>query len=76
IDLIIVPGVAFDRSGKRCGMGAGYYDRFLSQASNARLIGVALTCQMVSDVPCDEHDRMVEYIVTPNEIIKCDIGKM
>jgi 5-formyltetrahydrofolate cyclo-ligase len=27
-------------------------------------------------VPCDEHDRMVEYIVTPNEIIKCDIGKM
>ncbi len=76
LDLIVVPGVAFERCGKRCGMGAGYYDRFLTKAQNALLIGVSLSCQIVPEVPCDEYDHLVEYIVTPCGIIDCNAGKM
>lgn len=76
IDLIVVPGVAYDFAGRRCGMGAGYYDRFLIQAKKAIVAGVALHCQLVSAVPCDEHDYAVQYIINSKEIKKCGEGKM
>lgn len=76
IDLVIVPGVAFDALGRRCGMGAGYYDRFLQKTSHAVTAGVALVCQMVPAVVCDVHDRTVDYIVTRDQLIKCGEGKM
>lgn len=76
IDLVIVPGVAFDALGRRCGMGAGYYDRFLQKTSHAVTAGVALSCQMVSEVVCAEHDQTVDCIVTKDQLIKCGEGKM
>ncbi|WP_054258317.1 5-formyltetrahydrofolate cyclo-ligase [Propionispora sp. 2/2-37] len=76
LDLIIVPGVAYDFAGRRCGMGAGYYDRFLRRARNAVWAGVALQCQLVSKVPCDEHDYAVQYVISSKEIRKCGEGKM
>lgn len=68
LDLIIVPGVAFDRDGRRLGMGAGYYDRFLPKANKAELIGAAWAAQILEKVPTDEHDRLVNYLVTEEGI--------
>lgn len=76
INLVIVPGVAFDALGRRCGMGAGYYDRFLHKTSHAVTAGVALSCQMVPEVVCAAHDQTVDYIVTRDRLIKCGEGKM
>lgn len=68
LDLIIVPGVAFDKDGRRLGMGAGYYDRFLPQASKAELIGAAWAAQILEKVPTDDHDRPVNYLLTEEGI--------
>ncbi|BBB92867.1 MAG TPA: 5-formyltetrahydrofolate cyclo-ligase [Methylomusa anaerophila] len=71
LDLIIVPGVAYDRAGRRLGMGAGYYDRFLLRASKSELIGAAWAAQILDSVPVDEHDRPVNYLLTEEGILNC-----
>lgn len=70
LDLIIVPGVAFDKDGRRLGMGAGYYDRFLLKANKAELIGAAWAAQILEKVPTDNHDRPVNYLLTEEGIFK------
>ncbi len=65
LDLILVPGLAFDRLGRRLGRGRGYYDRILSLASSARRWGVAFDCQIVETVPSEPHDLNVHTLVTP-----------
>jgi 5-formyltetrahydrofolate cyclo-ligase len=69
-DLIIVPGVAFDRTGFRIGYGAGYYDRLLLAANpqSTRLSG-AFDCQLVDAVPSESHDQQVDIIITPTQKI-------
>lgn len=67
IDVIVVPGVAFDSEGYRLGRGKGYYDRFLSEVHKQRLspylIGVCFDFQYVVAVPYEAHDwRMHEVI--------------
>ncbi len=64
IDLILVPGMAFDRHGHRLGRGKGYYDRFLSQAKDCYKIGVCFPFQVVDEVPTDEHDVRMDEIIT------------
>ncbi|MCM1056157.1 MAG: 5-formyltetrahydrofolate cyclo-ligase [Firmicutes bacterium] len=56
--LLLMPGVAFDRSRNRIGYGRGFYDRYLSDkpALQLKTIGVGFRCQMVSEIPCGEHD--------------------
>ena len=71
LELIIVPGVAFDRRGNRLGSGHGYYDRFLSQASATR-VGLAFRMQIIDRVPVGSHDQMMDFIVTEDEIIDCE----
>jgi 5-formyltetrahydrofolate cyclo-ligase len=71
IDLVLVPGVAFDVAGRRLGMGAGYYDRFLLKANEAVWAGLCLSCQLVENVPCAEYDLSVHYLVTAKGIITC-----
>lgn len=71
IDLILVPGVAFDAKGRRLGMGAGYYDRFLLTARRAVWAGLCLSCQLVGNVPCEDYDLPLEYLVTAEGIITC-----
>jgi 5-formyltetrahydrofolate cyclo-ligase len=73
IDLIVVPGVAFDRAGYRVGMGAGYYDRFLPQTAACRL-GVAWSFQVVDAVPADEHDAQLDYLLTEGGIWPAEKG--
>jgi 5-formyltetrahydrofolate cyclo-ligase len=75
IDVVIVPGVAFDRRGCRIGYGGGYYDRFLPQAPQAARIGVAFACQLVAGIPADTHDIPMDGVVTDAETIISDGGR-
>lgn len=65
IDLIIVPGVAFDAEGKRLGRGKGYYDEFIKR-TNAFTIGVCMSHQKIEEVPCEAHDKKVDMLITPD----------
>lgn len=65
LDLILVPGLAFDRHGWRLGRGRGFFDRILSQASSARRWGVAFDRQVVEHVPHEPHDVNVHTLATP-----------
>ena len=63
LDMIIVPGVAFDRQGNRLGRGKGFYDRFLAQ-THAVTIAVCFDCQLVDHIPTEPHDLPAQFIVT------------
>jgi 5-formyltetrahydrofolate cyclo-ligase len=64
LDLILVPGLAFDLNGRRLGKGKGYYDRLLAGVSGIKC-GVAFDEQVVSEVPAGPHDVRVNCILTP-----------
>ena len=63
-DLIIVPGVAFDKSFNRLGRGGGYYDRFLKHFTKATKFAVAYDFQLVKKVPVASHDIKMDGIFT------------
>jgi 5-formyltetrahydrofolate cyclo-ligase len=71
IDLIIVPGVAFDEHGGRLGHGKGYYDRLLSESKDIFKIGLCFEFQIFDNIPMDEHDVYMDLIVTEKRIIDC-----
>ncbi|GAB6008730.1 5-formyltetrahydrofolate cyclo-ligase [Dysgonomonas reticulitermitis] len=68
VDLVIVPGVAFDRKMNRLGRGKGYYDRFLSKIS-APKIGICFDFQLLDKIPAESTDIKMDYIVSENELI-------
>ena len=68
IDLIIVPGVAFDRKKNRLGRGKGYYDHFLKNKS-IPTIGICFDFQLLDNVPVDENDVKMDMIVSENDFI-------
>ncbi|MCY4389842.1 MAG: 5-formyltetrahydrofolate cyclo-ligase [Desulfurellaceae bacterium] len=71
-DLVLIPGVGFDRAGHRLGRGRGYYDRVLRNLlAGALRVGLAHDYQIVSHIPIDEHDERVDYIVTEKRLIEC-----
>jgi 5-formyltetrahydrofolate cyclo-ligase len=71
IDVVIAPGVAFDRNGGRIGYGGGFYDRFLrSVRADTQVIGLAFAVQLVDEVPRSEHDRLVDVVVTEEEVLR------
>ena len=65
IDLILVPGLAFDAAGHRLGRGRGYYDRFLHSKNRPYCvkIGVCFDFQKVDEVPVDAHDIAMDKVV-------------
>ena len=64
-DLIIVPGLAFDKQGGRLGYGGGYYDRFLCNLkSNALLLALAYDFQLINEVPMEKFDIRINGIIT------------
>jgi 5-formyltetrahydrofolate cyclo-ligase len=65
IDVILVPGVAFDRKGGRLGYGGGFYDRLLPLASQAVWVGVAFEQQVLAAIPMEPWDFRVGWLVTP-----------
>lgn len=71
LDLVIVPGVAFDKEGYRIGYGAGYYDRFLPKLpEKTATIALAFEMQLIDKVPTDHHDFAIEHIITEKQYIK------
>ena len=71
IDLVLVPGIAFDKQGHRIGYGFGYYDKFLKKVPKAIKIGLAFDFQIVDKVPREEHDVAVDLIVTEKRVVEC-----
>jgi len=72
LDLIVVPGVAFDRSCRRVGYGGGFYDRLLARTrEGAAAIAIAFGVQVVDEVPSGPLDRTVDAIVTEDDVIRC-----
>lgn len=69
IELMIVPGVAFDRKGARLGRGKGFYDRLLA-TSKATKIGVGYEFQLFDSIPSEPHDVPMDMIITQKTIIK------
>lgn len=72
IDMVLVPGVAFDKIGNRLGRGGGYYDRFIAcLGRNTTLVGVGYDFQLVDKVPASRRDKKMQYIITPtNGVVK------
>ena len=70
-DLIIVPGVAFDRRGNRIGMGKGYYDRFLAKKKGIPRVALAYSEQVLDSIPKEPYDESVDWIITEDEAIRC-----
>ncbi|MGD0519467.1 MAG: 5-formyltetrahydrofolate cyclo-ligase [Thermoguttaceae bacterium] len=69
LDLIVVPGVAFDRYGYRLGLGKGYYDRFLQCVQpDVVKISPAFECQLVDKIPVLPHDVRVDMVITENAV--------
>ena len=65
LDMIIVPLVAFDRTGARLGYGGGCYDRYLPTVSpSCQIVGIAFDEQRVDDVPTDTHDQPLPHIIS------------
>lgn len=70
-DLVVVPGIAFDRAGNRIGFGRGYYDRLLSLLSRTTTIGLAFSFQVADKIIPGRFDIPMDFVVTENEIIDC-----
>ncbi|MFA5166972.1 MAG: 5-formyltetrahydrofolate cyclo-ligase [Candidatus Omnitrophota bacterium] len=64
MDIIITPGVAFDKSGGRLGRGGGYYDRLFRKAGKVVKIGLCFREQIVKKVPMKAHDVRVDRVIT------------
>lgn len=69
IDVALVPGLAFDETGNRLGRGMGYFDRILQDLRGVK-IALAYDFQIVSEVPMEAHDAIVDFIVTEKRVIK------
>ena len=63
-DLIVVPGVAFDKEGNRLGRGKGYYDRFLCQHPDVKRIGICFDFQLVDEVPAEPFDIRMDEVIS------------
>lgn len=69
LDLILVPGVAFDAKGGRTGHGKGYYDKLLENAKpETPLVALAFECQMFDEIPMQEHDIYMDKVVTESTV--------
>lgn len=68
-DLVLVPGLAFDRSGYRLGQGKGYYDLYFAQ-HECLSIGLCYSWQLIKDVGAVAHDKAVQMIITEEENLK------
>jgi 5-formyltetrahydrofolate cyclo-ligase len=68
-DLVLVPGIAFDRQGNRLGRGQGFYDRLLAEVSGVKC-GVCYDAQLLEKIPTEPHDAKVNFILTPSRFVK------
>jgi 5-formyltetrahydrofolate cyclo-ligase len=76
VDLVVTPGLAFDRAGRRLGWGGGHYDRYLARLRPRALrVGVGFSVQVVEDVPVGPDDQRVDLVVTDAGVIDCRLSQ-
>jgi 5-formyltetrahydrofolate cyclo-ligase len=76
LDLVIVPGLAFDRQGNRLGRGAGFYDRFLGSGYfHGTAVGLAFREQVVDELPTTDNDVPMNMLVTDEEVLRFGSAK-
>lgn len=69
--VVFVPGVAFDLRGNRLGRGKGWYDRLIKELGEATLVAIAYDFQIVDEVPAEEWDQRVHYVITERSVVDC-----
>lgn len=69
LDLVVVPGLAFDRRGARLGYGQGYYDRTLAAFGGGR-VGLAFGAQILEKLPVDIHDQPMDAVITEDGVLR------
>lgn len=67
IEVFVVPGLGFDRCGRRLGHGKGFYDTALRRAPLAVRVGIGYDFQLVSEIPVEECDEPLDFIITPTQ---------
>jgi 5-formyltetrahydrofolate cyclo-ligase len=70
LDVLVIPGLAFDHQGGRLGWGQGYYDVTLSGDQRPLCIGYAYACQVVDEVPCDDGDVHMDMLITDAGVVR------
>lgn len=76
VDFILLPGVAFTREGARLGYGGGYYDKLLAHLPHRpALVAGAFEMQVVREIPLEDTDHEVDWLVTETETIHCNRGE-
>lgn len=76
LDFILLPGVAFTRTGDRLGYGGGYYDKLLARLPHRPpLVAGAFALQVMDEIPSEPNDQRVGWLVTENETIHCNRGR-
>ncbi len=70
IETILLPGSVFDERGGRFGYGGGYYDRFLAKVPTAARIGLAFELQIIEKAPLQDHDELLDLVVTEKRVIR------
>jgi len=69
LDLVMVPGTAFDPNGGRMGQGKGYYDRLLARVRpDVLLVAMAFECQMFPEIPVAPHDVFMDFVMTEKQV--------
>lgn len=72
VDLIILPGLAFDKRGYRIGYGGGFYDRFLQRYNNVKRVSLCYNFQIIENIPEEDFDEAIDIIITEDKIIRVD----
>lgn len=76
IDLVLVPGLAFDLEGNRLGFGLGYYDRLLaSLAHGVPMVGITSASLLVTSLPSEEHDVRMTHLATEDGVVPVGSGR-
>ncbi|HXV80747.1 MAG TPA: 5-formyltetrahydrofolate cyclo-ligase [Candidatus Binatia bacterium] len=74
--VVFVPGLAFDLRGNRLGRGQGGYDRLIKELGEATLVALAYDFQIVDEVPAEEWDQRVHYLITERSVVDCRCAPM
>ena len=72
-DVILAPMLAFDAAGWRLGYGGGFYDRYIEKIEKIKKvikIGLAFSCQKIKNIPLNQYDKKLDFIITEKEILK------
>lgn len=76
LDLMVIPGVAFDLHGSRLGYGRGFYDRILAGTTRPVSVGLCFESQLYPCLPQEDHDRKLMFLATEARLITCRVGQV